>query len=405
MLSLTLIKCKMKAKNNDYAAFAPLGQQQLCSEAIDLVRFPLAVMVVFIHSFPDSKWLDFTAIDYCSLNSFDTFNVFRRFFSNVFPSIAVPAFFLISGYLFFKKLEQWDWSVWKRKMRSRLKTLVIPYSLWVTLYILYRSGVYLTIGAIIINGRPCSLFTDWFWEYGGFHLYWDSSVWGNDRLNWLGGVAPHMTAPHLVPLWFLRDLMVVVALTPFIYWLIKKSGIVLISILGITYLTGLWPDIHGLTATAAFYFSAGAYLSLKGHDLSLFYKYRSFLYVVCACLLIINMYFAVGPYTEYRRYFSGFYVITGVFSAINISYWLVREKGVRSKRLMVESCFFIYAFHVFILGDCRHYVEAVLSRCSSHLLPLSYVVYPWIDILICLLLYYLFRRFFPRTTRILTGGR
>lgn len=395
----------MKVNKKGSAAFSLIEQQRFCSETIDLVRFPLAVMVVFIHSFPDGTWLDFSAIEYSSLSSFDAFNVFRRFFSNVFPSIAVPAFFLISGYLFFKKLEQWDWSVWKRKIRSRLKTLVVPYFLWVTLYVLYNSGIYLTIGAIIINGRPISLLTDWFSESGGFHLFWDSQVWGEDRLNWLGGIAPHATGPKLVPLWFLRDLMVVVALTPLIYWTIKKMKIGVIFILGAAYLTGLWLDLHGLSITAVFYFSTGAYLSIKGHDISVFYKHHNLLYAICVCLLIINMYFAVGPYTDLRRYFSGLYVITGVVSAINLSYWLVSEKGVHPKRLMVESCFFIYAFHLFILGHCRHYVEVVLSGCSAHLVSLSYILYPWIDILICVLLYYLLRRLLPRTTRLLTGGR
>ena len=75
--------------------------QQFSSEAIDFVRFPLAVMVVFIHSFPDSPNLDFTAIDYSSLSAFDTYNILRRFCSNIFPSIAVPSFFFISGYFFF----------------------------------------------------------------------------------------------------------------------------------------------------------------------------------------------------------------------------------------------------------------------------------------------------------------
>lgn len=393
----------MKEKK-DYAAFSSLEQQQFSSEAIDLIRFPLAVMVVFIHSFSDSRWIDFTSIDFCSLSSFDTFNVFRQFFSQVFPIIAVPAFFLISGYLFFKKLEQWDWSVWKRKMRSRVKTLVIPYFIWVTLFILYRTGIYLTIGAIIINGRPISLLTDWFGDHGGFHLFWDSQVWGGGR-NWFGGISPHATGPDIVPLWFLRDLMVVVALTPLIYWLIKKMRILPILILGIAYLTGLWPDIHGLSSTTAFFFSTGAYLSIKGYEISTFYKYKNLLFVACICLLIVNTFFSVGPYTDLRGYFSGLYVITGVISAINISYFLVSQKSLHTKQIMVDSCFFIYAFHIFILGDCFNYVEVAFSYISGHLVPFSYILSPWIDIIICILIYYALHRFLPKITCILTGGR
>ncbi len=44
--------------------------------------------------------------------------------------IAVPCFFLISGYLFFKKLEDWNLDMWKGKMVRRVHSLLIPYVLW-----------------------------------------------------------------------------------------------------------------------------------------------------------------------------------------------------------------------------------------------------------------------------------
>lgn len=373
------------------------------SEAIDLLRFPLAVMVVFIHSFPDGKWLDFSAIDFGALSPFDVYTLLRRFCSNVFPAIAVPGFFFISGYLFFKKLEQWDWSVWKRKMQSRLRTLVVPYFIWVTLYIIYQT--YKTIGAIIINGRPVSLLTDWMEKRGYWHLYWDSKVWGGTGTDWLGNAVAHVTGPHLVPLWFLSDLMVVVALTPLIYWLIKKAGIWPVLFFGIAYLTGVWPDIHGLRAVTLFFFTAGAYLSIKGHDITVFFKSRYPILIACVVMLAANMYCSVGAAMEYQKYFSQFYVITGVVSAVNISYWLVKHKNVQSQRLLVESCFFVYAFHVFILGNCRRLVESLLCGITPYLLPVAYLLFPLLDIFICVVLYKLLRCSVPRFTKVLTGGR
>ena len=38
--------------------------------------------------------------------------------ADVLPSIAVPLFFLIIGYLFFQGLEKWHWNKWKRKKTS-----------------------------------------------------------------------------------------------------------------------------------------------------------------------------------------------------------------------------------------------------------------------------------------------
>ncbi len=90
---------------------------------IQRLRFPLAVMVVFIHSgnkpFVDSgEWI-------------------RVMFADVIPAIAVPLFFLISGYLFFRGLERWNWDEWMKKMYRRVHTLLIPYLIWTTLYIAY----------------------------------------------------------------------------------------------------------------------------------------------------------------------------------------------------------------------------------------------------------------------------
>lgn len=378
-------------------------EQHFSSEAIDLLRFPLAVMVVFIHSFPDGSWLDFSAIDYASLTPFDAYNLLRRFCSNVFPSIAVPAFFFISGYLFFKKLEIWDGKVWKRKMQSRIRTLVIPYFLWVTLYILYTARF--VIGAIIINGRPFQLFTDWVKEHDCLHMYWDSQVWGGTGTDWFGNAVAHATGPYLIPLWFLRDLMVIVALTPLVYWLIKKAEIWPVLFFGIAYITGTWPDIHGLRVDTAFYFTSGAYMSIKGYDISVFFKRRYPILIACMILLAANMYFSVGTSMELQKYFSRFYVITGVISAINISYRLVKYKNVRTKRLLVESCFFIYAFHVFILGDCRRFVESLAIDITPYLLPVGYLLSPLLDIYLCVMLYMLLHRYIPQLAKILVGGR
>ena len=108
---------------------------------------------------------------------------------------------------------------------------------------------------------------------------------------------------------------------------------------------------------------------------------------------------------EYQKFFSRFYVITGVLSAINISYWLVKYKSVRSNRLLVESCFFVYAFHLFILGNCRRLVEPLLGGITPYLLPVAYLLFPLLDVLICVVLFMLLQRYIPRFTKVLTGGR
>src|SRR5574344_1966684 len=99
------------------------------SKAIDALRFPLIIMVVFIHT-PGSPDLWSTNINWAEMDAMQWYNVLRLLFSIIIPNIAVPSFFLISGYLFFITFKSWDTSLYKSKVKRRIYTLLIPYFLW-----------------------------------------------------------------------------------------------------------------------------------------------------------------------------------------------------------------------------------------------------------------------------------
>lgn len=72
---------------------------KLQSSTIDILRFPLALAVIFIHlnpqtiNIPDAKFL--------ILSEDGIYNILAISISNVLALTAVPTFFLISGFLFF----------------------------------------------------------------------------------------------------------------------------------------------------------------------------------------------------------------------------------------------------------------------------------------------------------------
>ncbi|MBR5715337.1 MAG: acyltransferase family protein [Bacteroidales bacterium] len=103
------------------------------SELICFVRFPLAIGVVMGHCFFRIKGWQYDKLSEQGLGS----NVAMEFLlsTRILLLSVVALFFLLSGYLFFKHLEQWDSNVWLRKMKRRLWTLLIPYILWNTIYI------------------------------------------------------------------------------------------------------------------------------------------------------------------------------------------------------------------------------------------------------------------------------
>lgn len=75
-----------------------LDAQSLQSVTIDYLRFPMALAVVFIHSKGEPT---IALPDYAHFAGTDFFNLLRIVMSNVLTSVAVPTFFLISGFLYF----------------------------------------------------------------------------------------------------------------------------------------------------------------------------------------------------------------------------------------------------------------------------------------------------------------
>ncbi len=99
------------------------------NNSIDLFRYICALMVVIIHS---TFWKDM--------------GVFGDFLGNVFPRLAVPFFFLVTGYFFIGNILKG-----KNVLVKNLKHILIVYSLWSILYygMDFLYGVVLNHGSVL----------------------------------------------------------------------------------------------------------------------------------------------------------------------------------------------------------------------------------------------------------------
>lgn len=98
------------------------------SRTISFLRFPLIICVISIHTV-------FT-LD----KSFEGYEYFK-YILGLFTSFAVPIFFIISSFLFFHGMQDFDISKWHDKLKSRVKTLVIPYLFWNFCYLMFMLAV------------------------------------------------------------------------------------------------------------------------------------------------------------------------------------------------------------------------------------------------------------------------
>ena len=183
---------------------------------INALRLPLIILVTYAHSYGAIRE------EYSLLGSgWDTYEVLKILVSQTLVKVAVPAFFMMSGYLFFANIEKFTKEVYWQKIRRRIITLFIPYIIWNLL--------------MAVKLREISL---------------DAFI-----------------APANMPLWFLRDLMVVSLLTPIIYIGVKRLGWWIVAILMPIYMTGIGAIQPDLNPYAICFFTLGVTLSIKKTDL------------------------------------------------------------------------------------------------------------------------------------------
>ena len=383
-----------------------MSPMKLQSATIDLLRFPLAIMVIFIHMNPDV--INLVDADFNLMSWHGLYNVTGILLSHVLTHIAVPTFFFISGFLFFVNFQEWSWDNYERKIHSRVRTLIIPYIVWniVPFLLLVLTMLW---GAIYhdypIDNIKCLI------SENSWHIFYDSNVWGTDRVNWLGENLK-MTGPYDSPLWFLRDLIVVTILTPIIYIAIKKLNLFIIAFLFVAYISRIWTLLPGFHITAFFYFTTGAYFALNRINIVQFVNnYKKYYLPVCAILLIITIIYD-GTNTIIGQNIYPIFICTGVLSAFYIASVCIKRYNFKANKLLLSSCFFIYAIHgvgLPIINSPLSFTQQMLRQLipgnTNTEVGICYMLTPFITAFLCIFVLQVGRRIFPRTTLLFSGNK
>ena len=207
-------------------------------EVMKRVRLPLIILVTYAHSYGAIRE------GYSLLASaWDAYEILKILVSQTLVKVAVPAFFVMSGYLFFANVEKFTKEVYWQKLRRRIKTLLIPYIIWNLL--------------MVAKLRDISLDT--------------------------------FLTPANMPLWFLRDLMIVSLATPIIYIGVRKLGWWIVAILMPIYVTGIWAIQPDVNPYGVCFFTFGAVLSIKKRDL----METCGIFVIPACVLSVVLMIAM----------------------------------------------------------------------------------------------------------------
>ena len=166
--------------NNAYDG--AMTSDQLLSKTISYLRFPLTVGVVFIH-FDLSKGLDIGGMTQ-GLNNPDWYFFIINLISGTLATIGVPLFFIISGFLFFYH-KDFNRDVYKQKLVSRAKTLLVPYILWNFIAILWQlkcfvPGVSAFYPPVEVQITPIRVFNTFFCNHNGIFEMAKNTGWGGN---------------------------------------------------------------------------------------------------------------------------------------------------------------------------------------------------------------------------------
>jgi len=383
-----------------------MAENDFISKTISYLRFPLTLAVVYIHFNISRKGISVHGINYGTSNP-DWYFYLINLVSYVLASIAVPLFYFISGYLFFKQKE-FNTVIYKKKLRSRIKTLLVPFLLWNLIAILFQ-----TIRLIPLFS---SLFPGAYKTEIHLSLIRLFNTFFNNTLQngiFVSPVEYTMTEiinepyPIDIPLWYIRDLMLMVIISPFIYWIIKRCNFFYIVVLGMTWvLKSVFLPQGGyivMLITALFFFSWGGFNSIN--EINFVKEMRKYRFMLLIYIPIAIM-DTLTIFTNYNTYIHGIGIILGIVSVINIAVYRLERGNANVNSLLLNSTFFIFALHKLIIDDVAKIVFLVLHLPDSTGVMLSFYVFiPIIIIFICIGLYKLLHHFLPVVCSLLTGGR
>lgn len=121
-------------------------------------------------------------------------------------------------------------------------------------------------------------------------MLWDSSVW-DERTTWLG-VETHNSGPVLLPFWYMRDLIMMVVLSPAFFCLIKRLRFFFILLLMAVYAFDIrvaW--MSGTFTAAGLFFGCGAYFAIMKQDFTdVLWKWRYAIVPLAVILITMQTY-------------------------------------------------------------------------------------------------------------------
>lgn len=313
-----------------------------------------------------------------------------QLYLNNLYQVAVPTFFFISGYLFFYSFQKKS-SVkpihFQEKLVKRIRTLLLPYVLWSLFWVIVLFSIQNIPQLTPYFGSPLHAMP---WDDLLYKLFWE---------------------PINYPFWFLRELILYVAISPLIYVLFKVLKVYLVILCFIasifTPYVLIIENFYIIKYFSLFFFILGSYFSIFSIELR--FEIKPF-----SAILMLMIWLALAALELYLRVFVAFdFWILSLINHIMVLWgcltcWLGydvldRRYDFQYKPIYAYA-FFLYATHGIVIVML---IQATLSLYELNSLGhlLLYVFSFLMTTSICLGCGYVFKRTVPKLYYLSTGNR
>ncbi len=344
-----------------------------------LVNFPLIIGVVYIHAYSASIELGGISLGPEHLDSLTDF--VRTLISQGIARLAVPLFFLMSGYFFFL---DFTWAKLFSKLVGRAKTLLFPYLFWTSLVVVIR-----------LLGQSISPVKAYFTGDGA--LLADLSFY--DLAN---AVLGFTRAPEAYHFWFIRDLMLLMLLSPLIFMLLRFVAIPFLGVLFVVWITANWP-LYTPDVVGVLFFSLGGHLAMKGKSLFFFDRYGKWSVLVYIPVLLADV---IWYDASFNLCLHRCGIVVGLVAILFASKPLMAMENWKNILLQLSGAsFFVYATHEPLLGIVRTLAFQFLPLDWPYTLLLIYLLVPLVVVALLAGIHRALGNWIPGTLRAVTGGR
>lgn len=298
---------------------------------------------------------------------------------------AVPLFFFISGYLFFLKKD-----TYQNKWKKRFKSLVIPYIIWCIIGFLipFVFQQVLGLGYLFKGGeghlKPIAEFEAW--DY--LKMFWNI----RDGL------------PILSTLWFLRNLILLVALTPIFHFLATRLKWGFPVLLAANYLI-FHQNFLCLSSADMFFFGMGNWLMLsRNSGRVLLLDKQKYNWLIPIWLLAFTIDLIAYYYDTQETLARNIFVVIDCMLMYRLMRTAVDKWNMTWLVNISAASFFIYLFHEPWLG----YIQGMFFKFVH---PTGFFCYlmPWLFCTLAVgysyIAYLILKRFVPKLLNVMTGAR